>query len=234
MASAGSKKKEKPTEDKKISLKDVEQAMKKMNINLGENVSSQSTSEETLHAYFIYMAKTVANMPEGEKKRKLTKQLEEEKMAASEAKGEFEKQLKSRVGDIQRMRFDDGDQSPLVGDDADGIQSHLEFDYSRPLNPFSRWITVIYTGNYEGMMSILEGKSDIEVMMLLGLRESSMNNMPALLHVVCGANVFHSNQPSMLAEKRWMEEVMEVKYDHKCVQCGKDNSTRYRIKDSVF
>ena len=231
MASAGAKKKEKRTEDKKKSLKDVEQAMNKISINLGENASGQNTSEETLDAYFIYMAKTVANLPNGEKKHKLTKQLEEEKVAATEAKGDFEKQLMTRVGDIQRMRFDDGDQSPLVGDDADRFQSHLTFDYSRPLNPFSRWITMIYTGNYEGMMSILEGKSDIEVMMLLGMRESSMNNMPALLHLVCGAKVFHSNQPSMLAEKRRMEEVMEVKDDHmrileKLIQLGADLSVK--------
>ena len=139
----------------------------------------------------------------------------------------FEKQLVARVGGVQRMRFDEGDQSPLVGEDAAHLQDqwHLGFDYT-PINHFSLWMKVIFTGNYEGMMSILEGKSDMEVMMLLGMRESLMN-VPALLHVVCGAKVIHSSQPRMLKKKEQIEEVMEVKYDHikileKLIELGAD------------
>ena len=49
------------------------------------------------------------------------------------------------------------------------VQWEMGMDYS-PTNPFSQWMKVIYTGNYEGMMNILEGMSDIEVMMHLGMR----------------------------------------------------------------
>ena len=213
MASAVVKRKGKQKEEKNKSLKDVEQAMNK--INFGDNVSGENTSEGMVDTYFSYMAKMISNLPEGVRKQRLLMQLEEEKIAATESMVAFKKQLVARVGGVQKMRFDEGDQSPLVGEDAEHLQDqldHLGFDHT-PINPFSLWMKVIFTGNYEGMMSILEGKSDMEMMMLLGMRESLMN-VPALLHVVCGAKVFHSSQPGMLKKKEQIEEVMEVKYDH--------------------
>ena len=211
---SGARKKEKGKDDMKKSLKDVEHAMNDLIINFGENVRGQNTYEDGVHANFSSLERMVANLPEGEKKKKLKKQLEEEQSVAAEAKEDLQRRLTRTVDDVQRKRFDEGDQSPLTGREALNLQNQWQmgFDYS-PLNPFSHWMKVIYTGNYDGMMSILEGKSDMEVMMLLGMRESLMN-VPALLHVVCGAKVGHSNQPAMLAEKRKMEGVMEVKYDH--------------------
>ena len=231
MASAVAKRKGKRKEEKNKSLKDVEQAMNK--INFGDNVSGENTSEGMVDTYFSYMAKMISNLPEGVRKQRLMMQLEEEKIAATESMVAFKKQLVARVGGVQKMRFDEGDQSPLVGEDAEHLQDqldHLGFDHT-PINPFSLWMKVIFTGNYEGMMSILEGKSDMEMMMLLGMRESLMN-VPALLHVVCGAKVVHSNQPAMLAEKRKMEGVMEVKYDYmkileKLIELGAD----LKVKD---
>ena len=216
----------------KKSLKDVEHAMNNLIINFGENIRGQNTYEDGVHANFSSLERMVANLPEGEKKNKLKKQLEEEQAVAAEAKEDLQRRLTRTVDDVQRKRFDEGDQSPLTGREALNLQNQWQmgFDYS-PLNPFSHWMRVIYTGNYGGMMSILEGKSDMEVMMLLGMRESLMN-VPALLHVVCGAKVVHSNQPAMMAEKRKMEGVMEVKYDHmkileKLIELGAD----LKVKD---
>ena len=226
MASAVAKRKGKQKEEKNKSLRDVEQALSK--INFGDNACGENTSEGMVDTYFSYMAKMISSLPEGVRKQRLMMQLEEEKIAATEAKVAFESQLVARVGGVQKMRFDEGDQGPLVGEDATYLQDqldHLGFDHT-PLNPFSLWMKVIFTGNYEGMLSILEGKSDMEVMMLLGMRESLMN-VPALLHVVCGAKVIHSSQPGMLKKKEQIEEVMEVKYDHikileKLIELGAD------------
>ena len=211
----------------KKALKDVEHAMNNLIINFGENVRGQNTYEDGVHANFSKLERMVANLPEGEKKNKLKKQLEEEQSVAAEAKEDLQRQLTRTLDDVQRKRFDEGDQSPLTGREALNLQNQWQmgFDYS-PLNPFSHWMKVIYTGNYGGMMSILEGKSDMEVMMLLGMRESLMN-VPALLHVVCGAKVIHSSQPRMLKKKEQIEEVMEVKYDHikileKLIELGAD------------
>ena len=104
--------------------------------------------------------------------------------------------------------------SPLTGREALNLQNRWDMgmDYT-PTNPFSQWMKVIFIGNYEGMMNILKGMSDIEVMLHLGMRESLMN-FPALLHVVCGAKVIYSDQPAMLAEKRRMQGVLEVKHGH--------------------
>ena len=224
---SGARKKGKGQEEMKKSLKDVERSMNEMIINFGENVRGQGSYEEKDHAHFSTLAKMVDNLPEGPKKRMLQKQLEEEQSAAADAKVDMERRLMRTMDDIKRKRFDEGDQSPLTGREALNLQNQWQMgmDYT-PTNPFSQWMKVIYTGNYEGMMNILEGMSDIEVMMHLGMRESLMN-IPALLHVVCGAKVVYSDQPAMLAEKRRMQRVLEVKHGHmkileKLIELGAD------------
>ena len=124
MASAVAKRKGKRKEEKNKSLKDVEQAMNK--INFGDNVSGENTSEGMVDTYFSYMAKMISNLPEGVRKQRLMMQLEEEKIAATESMVAFKKQLVARVGGVQKMRFDEGDQSPLVGEDATYMQDQLD------------------------------------------------------------------------------------------------------------
>ena len=224
---SGARGKGKEQAEMKEAMKNVERAMNDMIINFGENVRGQETYEEGKHAHFSNLAKMVESLPEGSKKSMLQKQLEEEQSAAAEAKVDLEQQLVRRMGDVKKKRFDEGDQSPLIGREALNLQNQWQqgFDYI-PTNPFSQWMKVIFLGNYEGMMNILEGMSDIEVMMLLGMRESLMN-VPALLHVVCGAKVIHSDLPMMLAEKRRIQGVLEVKHDHmkilkKLIELGAD------------
>ena len=211
----------------KKSLIDVERAMNDMIVNFGEKVRGEETYEARDHAHFSTLAKMVANLPEGSHKSKLQRQLEEEQSAAADARVDMKKRLMRTMDDIQRKRFDEGDQSPLTGREALSLQNQWQMgmDYT-PTNPFSQWMKVIFTGNYEGMMKILEGMSDMEVMVHLNMRESLMN-VPALLHVVCGAKVVHSDQPAMLAEKRRMQRVLEVKHDHmkileKLIELGAD------------
>ena len=143
------------------------------------------------------------------------------------AEMEMWKKLRSRTPEeFQRKSYDEGDQSALVGRDAWTLQwqwSH-KMNYS-PLNPhFSEWMKVIYTGNYPGMMDILQNTSNVKK--LLSMRESLMN-MPALLHVVLGATVIHTEDPSLLAEKIDLGNFLDVKYDHlkileKLIELGAD------------
>ena len=211
----------------KKSMKDVERAMNDMIVNHRESVRGQETYKECDQAHFSTVARVVDNLPEGPKKQMLQKQLEEEQSVAADAKVDMERRLMRTMGDIKRKRYDEGDQSPLTGREALNLQNHWDMgmDYT-PTNPFSQWMKVIFVGNYEGMMNILKGMSDIEVMLHLGMRESLMN-FPALLHVVCGAKVIYSDQPAMLAEKRRMQGVLEVKHGHmkilkKLIELGVD------------
>ena len=74
MASAVAKTKGKRKEEKNKSLKDVEQAMNK--INFGDNVSGENTSEGMVDTYFSYMAKMISSLPEGVRKQRLMMQLD--------------------------------------------------------------------------------------------------------------------------------------------------------------
>ena len=226
---SGARKKGKVEEEEEIkkSMMDVERAMNDMIVNFGENVRGQETHAESTQVHFNTLAKMVDSLPEGEQKTKVQKQLEEEQSAAADAKVDRKKQLMRTMDDIKRKRFDEGDQSPLTGREALNLQNQWQMgmDYT-PVNPFSQWMKVIFTGNYEGMMNILEGMSDMEVVLHLNMRESLMN-VPAVLHVVYGAKVVHSSMPSMLAEKRRIQGVLEVKHDHmkileKLIELGAD------------
>ena len=62
-------------------------------------------------------------------------------------------------------------------------------DY-RPHDPnffyLSPWLKALYSGDYEGMMKILQGKNDAEISQLLSARET-LYNIPAIFHVIIGA-----------------------------------------------
>ena len=83
MASAVAKRKGKRKEEKNKSLRDVEQALSK--INFGDNACGENTSEGMVDTYFSYMAKMISSLPEGVRKQRLMMQLEEEKIAATES-----------------------------------------------------------------------------------------------------------------------------------------------------
>ena len=125
---------------------------------------------------------------------------------------ELKKKLEMRsLKDFQRKSYDEGDQSPLVGRDAWILQRQWahKMDYS-PLAPFSRWMKVIYTGNYEGMMDILHKTSDVTG--LLSMRESLMN-VPALMHVVLAATTLPAEEPLSSDHMKVLEKLIELGAD---------------------
>ena len=147
------------------------------------------------------------------------------------AEEEMRKKLESRSAkDFQKKSYDEGDQSPLVGRDAWILQKHwsTKMDYS-PFNPFlSKWMKVIFTGNYKAMMDILRKTPDVKK--LLSMRESLMN-VPAVIHVFRGATLIHAEEPSLLEEKRQLQMALKVNYDHlkileKLIKLGADLSAR--------
>jgi len=116
------------------------------------------------------------------------------------------------------ISWDEGDQSPLKGEEAKFLrcQVGMGMDYDPYRSPhLSDWLRTIYCGDYEKLLRLLRDKTDDEIKLLLGKRESLMN-MSAVFHVVMGANLLYSEHPAS-AIQRWKERTkfyLDVKTDH--------------------
>merc|ERR1711953_1170747 len=101
------------------------------------------------------------------------------------------------MGDIINYRrppnisYDDGDQSPMSGERAQYIKNQwstgMDYVPHEPIFHYlSSWLKVIYSGDYNSMMKMLENKSPTEIKKMINRRESLMNNS-AVFHVIVGA-----------------------------------------------
>ena len=85
---------------------------------------------------------------------------------------------------------DDGDQSPVTGDDAIKLKwkwaSGLDWNPGNVL--LSNWLRALAVGDYEGMMAELERTPEYERASLIERRET-LYNFSALFHVVKGASM---------------------------------------------
>ena len=116
------------------------------------------------------------------------------------------------------ISFDNGDQSPLSGGEAQFLRNMWAggMDFNMLHNPvndyFSDWLKTIYSGDYEGFLKMIEGKSDRELKTMLSKRES-LYNVSAIFHVVIGARIFgkgNKSQPCVLNDAK----TLNVKNDH--------------------
>jgi len=87
--------------------------------------------------------------------------------------------------------YDDGDQSPLKGDEFQKLKlrwaTGLDYKPYHPLyHHLSDWLKVIERGDYQGFIRMIGGKSDEEVQKLISKRESQMN-FCAVFYVIAGA-----------------------------------------------
>ena len=96
---------------------------------------------------------------------------------------EIQESLKLRIADISNgkmdppVSYDDGDQSPMMDFLPQMFLKiewvHYTIDYYPMAQPWmSDWSRVLFTGNYQQMMDILEEKSEEETERLLNKRES--------------------------------------------------------------
>ena len=94
--------------------------------------------------------------------------------------------------------YEESDQSPLSGESRmllrakwatgmDYAPYHIEF--GKFLS--TAWAKALFSGDYEGVLDIIKGKTEIQIKQLLGMRESLMNYC-AVFHVVQGARGLHS------------------------------------------
>ena len=133
------------------------------------------------------------------------------------------------------LSFEESDQSALSGEASQFLRNQWAsgMDY-RPHDPdffyLSHWLKTLYSGDYEGMMKILQGKNDEEVRKFLSVRET-LYNIPAIFHVVIGARnlalglpenpeVYRMSVATLKIEREW------VKILRKLIALGADVSAR--------
>ena len=87
--------------------------------------------------------------------------------------------------------YDDGDQSPLKGLKSQSLRTQWAsgMDYS-PYNPqfhyLSDWMKVIFSGDYQSFLKMIEGKNEEELKKMISRRET-LCNVSAIFHVIKGA-----------------------------------------------
>ena len=166
---------------------------------------------------------------------KLTAQLPNDQSSASE------KDLNRKILDILNGRrppnvsYDDGDQSPLSGESAQYLKNQWSTGMDCvPFEPrfhyLSSWLKVIYSGDYDSMMKMLENKSEAEIKRMLDRRESLMN-ISAIFHVVVGARTLAEKHPDLADVQRLSEKNLTIKNEHikileKLLNLGADVNVR--------
>ena len=146
-----------------------------------------------------------------------------------------------KVNDILSLKvsppssYEESDQSPLSGEASQFLRNQWAsgMDY-RPHDPnyfhLSAWLKTLYSGDYEGMMKILQGKTDEEIRKLLSVRET-LYNFPAIFHPIIGARnlalglpenpeVYRMSVATLKIEREW------VKILRKLIALGADVSAR--------
>ena len=133
------------------------------------------------------------------------------------------------------VSYDDGDQSPLSGERAQFLRNQWSngMDYA-PYEPIihylSSWLKVIYSGDYDSMMEMLDNKSEAQIKKMIDRRESLMN-FSAIFHVVVGARVFAEKHPQLAEVQQLSERNLTVKNEHikileKLLSLGADVNVR--------
>ena len=101
-----------------------------------------------------------------QKKKYFEEEMAEEKAVAKEVELQTEMmiRMKNMMGGREEKRYSDGDQSKVVGREAKKLENLWVrgLDFS-PLNPFSKWMKVIFAGDYAAMMGILSSMSEAQV-----------------------------------------------------------------------
>ena len=143
--------------NKKMNKLRVDVAKKKSNI-LDPVLGDFEVEEELFNQMSSGMSR--------QQKKYIEEQMAEEKAMAKEAELQSKRMImmKNMMGGREEKRYNDGDQSRVVGREAMKLENLWAkgLDYS-PFNPFSKWMKVIFAGDYAAMMGILSTMSEAQV-----------------------------------------------------------------------
>ena len=135
-----------------------------------------------------------------------------------------------------RVSYEESDQSPLKGEELmilkkqwASAMDYTPFHVSGVMGPnhLSRWLRIIYTGNYKNLIDYLRNNSEEEIKRLLEKRETCYN-VNAIFHVVIGAKYVQGDHEKVLIKLLSLGVDLNVRdmagYTplHHCVQSGND------------
>ena len=115
--------------------------------------------------------------------------------------------------------FDDGIQTPLSGKEGEFLRNqwNIGMDYHPYIPAFSylsNWLKVIFSGDYDEFMKMLEGKKESKIKMMISRRETLMN-VSAIFHVINGARLFSSDDQKFKHLQNTAKQNLKVKNEHK-------------------
>ena len=135
-----------------------------------------------------------------------------------------------------RVSYEESDQSPLKGMELRILKKqwasaldYTPFHVSGVMGPchLSRWLRIIYTGDYKNLLDYLRNNSEEEIKRLLEKRETCYN-VNAIFHVVIGAKYVQGDHEKVLIKLLSLGVDLNVRdmagYTplHHCVQSGND------------
>ena len=130
--------------------------------------------------------------------------------------------------------YEETDQTPLSGNARRLLRakwaSGLDYAPHKPSNNFTRWAQALYSGDYEGVLEIVGGKTEDDLRKLLSMRESLLN-VCAVFHVVQGARALNSDAPELREDNRLCHANLNVRNEHikilqKLISLGVDVNVR--------
>jgi len=118
------------------------------------------------------------------------------------------------------LSYDDGDQSPLKRQDRNAKILRIYWTSGLDVLPYmpefyylSDWMKVIWSGDYEGFLKIIENKSDKQIKKLISRRET-LCNISAIFYVIHGARILFSHFPNFTRDKELAGRHLNVKNEH--------------------
>ena len=124
------------------------------------------------------------------------------------------KNMQMRFGISDDLNMNDGDQSILLGEEADILQSQWSrgMDYSpwEHDNNLSDWVRALWRGDYNTVKKFIDGEDKDNLSQILEGRESLLN-FSSIFHVINGARNVCGSNPFMTD----VEELINATYHHK-------------------
>lgn len=162
--------------------------------------------------------------------------VEVEAIAALEVNQEIMKKM-SKYDGKPLVCYEESDQTPLRGRAWKILRTKWCYgmDYApykvSPMFLSTAWAKALYSGDYEGVLEIIKGKTENEMKKLLSMRESLLN-VCAVIQVVQGAKILHSTtDPDLREEIQICHRNLNVKNEHikillKLISLGADVNVR--------
>ena len=150
--------------------------------------------------------------------------LEHETFASNAQEIPAELDLQRKISEIMSglrpppESYDDGDQSPLSGDAAQFLRNQWAkgMDYA-PWEPMfsyiSPWLKAVFSGDFDSVVKMLEGKSEAEIKRMIAKRETLMN-VSAIFHVIVGARTFAESHPKLEEIQKLCRRHLNVRNEH--------------------